>query len=102
METKFTKGEWVEHPRAKGNVIELETGRMVATCNNYFTNMDNGKCVEENHANAKLIIAAPVMLAALQNIVEQFEQIPERFPFPVDLADSIRVFGKEAIKKAID
>ena len=48
--------------------------------------------------NAQVIEAAPDMLDALKDIVEQFERT--RIAVPADLADSIRVFGKAAISKA--
>ena len=48
--------------------------------------------------DAHLIVAAPEMLEALEDIVEQFEKT--HFQVGPDLSDSIRVFGKQAITKA--
>ena len=53
---------------------------------------------DENNANAHLIAAAPDLLEALEDIVKQFEKTI--FMTGPDLADSIRVFGKQAIAKA--
>lgn len=47
---------------------------------------------------ANVIAAAPELMEALREIVEQFERT--RMSVPADLADSIRVFGKAALAKA--
>lgn len=53
-----------------------------------------------SQANATLIAAAPELLEALQDIVEQAGKT--KMMLPADLADSIRVFGRAAISKATD
>jgi len=49
---------------------------------------------------ARMIAAFPAVLEALQDIVEQYEA--SRLSVGADLADSIRVFGKQALAKALD
>ena len=50
------------------------------------------------HADGYLMSAAPDMYEALCDIVEQAEKT--MMPIPADLADSIRVFGRAALRKA--
>ncbi|MDD4970845.1 MAG: hypothetical protein PHT07_15565 [Paludibacter sp.] len=108
METKFTNGEWAavvsktpdiswyKHiVDEKGNTIALVLDRTRLVSN------DNKPAMQlENEGNVKLILAAKDMYFALQDIIEQFEKT--KMPVPIDLADSIRVFGIPALKKAIE
>ena len=68
-EFKGTKGEWLENKYAKGN-IQSQNGRGIASCMGYSSNSDEGAHVIENLANAKLIIAAPDLLDACQELLE--------------------------------
>ena len=53
---------------------------------------------KESEANAHLVAAAPELLEALEDIVDQWQKT--RMRVPADLSDSIRVFGQKAIRKA--
>lgn len=55
-ELGITKGEWQHFKFAKGNVEA--NGRSVANCMGYSNNTDAGKHIEENYANAELVIDA--------------------------------------------
>lgn len=100
METKFTKGQWVDVKYSPGNIVSAESGRLIANCMSYSSNRNAQQIYEENLANSRLIKAAPDMFEALLDIIQQLELA--KTPVPADLADSIRVFGKAAIKKAIE
>ena len=63
-EFKGTRGEWIMHPKANGNVISKDEGRVVSNCMGYSTSINSDKARDENLANAKLIIAAPDLLEA--------------------------------------
>jgi len=65
FEFKGTKGKWINHPLTQGNIIEKNSGRLIANCMSYQTNTDNGEHINENLANARLICAAPKMLKTL-------------------------------------
>lgn len=53
---------------------------------------------EEDRKRMSLISAAPEMLEALEDIVDQW--VRTRQQVPPDLSDSIRVFAQKAIQKA--
>ena len=92
MEAKYTPGPW----KIGGVVDGAEMSNATVTASNRIV-ADVG--FESNgSANARLIAAAPEMLEALEDIVQQFERT--RIMVGTDLADSIRVFGKQAIAKA--
>ena len=65
METQFTKGEWTTKGKyqTEGHVFSKNGNdeRLIASCMGYSSNIDNGKHIKENIANAKLIAAAPTM-----------------------------------------
>lgn len=65
---KFTPGPWRQHPKAKGNIENID-GRVVANCLGYQTNTDNGEHHDENLNNAKLIASSPNLLLSLFNLV---------------------------------
>ena len=88
----YTKGEWKVEDATQVVVGE----RLVANTGGYSTNYTLER--EQNEANARLIAAAPDMYEALKDIIEQAEKT--HFPIGADLANSIRVFGKQAIAKS--
>lgn len=55
-----------------------------------------GKWDEESQANHDLVLAAPDLLAALKELVSEFEKLQGAWPFPSDAKDLARA----AIKKA--
>jgi hypothetical protein len=84
--------EWSCHA-ATTVVTEHEGHRiLIAECSG------GGRSAAESVVDARLIAAAPELLEALEDIVEQSERT--NMALPPDLADSIRVFGKAAIRKA--
>ena len=70
-ESKFTPGPWFIDRRSETHVKGQED-RSVCSTGGYASNMphDRDTYVEENIANARLIAAAPDLLAALQRITE--------------------------------
>ena len=52
----ITKGEWRHNKHSRGNVEA--NGRSVANCMGYSTNIGRGEHIEENYANADLVIDA--------------------------------------------
>ena len=52
----ITKGEWQHNKHSRGNVEA--NGRSIAGCMGYSTNMGNGDHIDENYANAELVIDA--------------------------------------------
>ena len=52
----ITKGEWRHNKHSRGNVDA--NGRSVANCMGYSTNIGRGEHIEENYANADLVIDA--------------------------------------------
>ena len=94
MGTKHTPGEWTQSKFANGNIVSKETGRLVANCMGYSTNMDNGEHIKESLANAKLIAAAPELLEALKNCLFGVEKMIGW--------EEVSEQAKEAIKKATE
>ncbi|HRY33427.1 MAG TPA: hypothetical protein P5531_10715 [Bacteroidales bacterium] len=93
METKHTPGPWVErndHVTTK-ECKNRHFADKICECN--WGNDD------ENEANMRLIAAAPDLLDALIDIIEQFECTT--IDVGADLADSIRIFGRKAVHQAI-
>ena len=71
MKTQHTKGEWANSIRG----IKSDKGLLIAQCwygdnSNAEGNLNAVPSIEEYHANAKLIAAAPELLEALQNITK--------------------------------
>lgn len=101
-EFKGTKGEWKLN-LPDGNVVYSSEGVKVATAN-FATSQQPIPTVmsaEESHANAKLIAAAPAMLAALIEISEGngvFNR--DRLIHASNTIDNMKELALEAIKKA--
>jgi len=60
--------------------------------------LDDNKTLTGSINFCPLHAAAPEMLEALKDIVEQYQKT--RLPVGPDLGDSIRVFGQQAISQA--
>lgn len=101
METKHTTGEWLIHEKAAGNVIQKDTGRVVANCRAYTSNVNPHLVDEENMANAKLIAAAPDLLEALSELID-INESEEVFDIKVNRMVNALSNSKEAIKKATE
>lgn len=97
--SQHTPGPWfIAHDgsaavAAEPDIIIETNDRHIAFCFGIGPNNDT-QAVADYH----LIAAAPELLDALKDIVRQFEK--SRVMVGPDLADSIRVFGKQAIAKA--
>jgi len=89
---EYSKGEWKRSKQ--GWLIRTADERI---CKVYHTPDKNGQD-EIAEANANLIAAAPDMYEALEDIINQVEAT--HLLLGADLADSIRVFGKQAVAKA--
>jgi len=91
----YTKGGWkvTETPYAR-----VVTDDGVGIANYYDSDFTKRPRFWQAKVNATLGAAAPEMYEALKDIIEQAEKT--HLPIGADLADSIRVFGKQAIAKA--
>lgn len=99
MESKFTRGEWIENPKAKGNVMS-KSGRSIANCNGYRSNKDDIDI--ENFANARLICAAPDMFNALTAFVENVDRwIKTGEPADEETSKKIYEDAKNSLNKAL-
>ncbi len=78
---EYTKGKWIQYYRSEGNVIEKKTGRTIANCMSYSSNINFEKILDENLSNAKLISKAPEMHEALKEISELLEKNYEKLQF---------------------
>ena len=88
--SKFTNTPWRAGITSHRYVLGADN-RLIATPNKKDTD-------ELRAERAHLIAAAPDMYEALEDIIEQAEKT--NLLIGADLADSIRVFGKIALKKA--
>lgn len=96
MKTKHTPGEWkVVHEFN----VESEEG-FVATCGGQRGLMDPEKQTEMNNANARLISAAPDMLAALKDVLNRVEASDEWWMSCADKGGIDTEIIEEAIAKA--
>jgi len=106
METKFTKGKWFAVDYA--GTISIQNGDYYGDddilCYQDFDGQEFCISQEEAEANAKLIVAAPLLLEALQLIVDRVERDwsliarPEQY----GLKTAFIAEAKEAIKKATE
>ena len=95
MTTKPTPGPWVR----EGLAIMYRPAHAPNVGALFIARVQRGPLtLDEVEANARLIAAAPDMLEALKDILEQFDCSQIRMG--ADLSDSIRVFGKQAVAKA--
>ncbi len=92
--TKENGGGWPGHRIAMPGRMR-DGARTVAIT---YRQNSEPEWVAEDEANARLIAAAPELLEALEDIIEQADLT--LFRIGPDLADSIRVFGKPAVAKA--
>lgn len=87
MSTKHTPGPWILTGNA-GQVYGLDS-RKVSDCGNCAVNL-------ENHANARLIAAAPELLGALKSALRALED--NLSPGPMD--EDAKTAARLAIAKA--
>jgi len=104
----YTRGEWIADIRVgmvavhvddkeKFNCLDATQNECIYVRHGY-RGKDGWEVSPEYIANAHLIAAAPEMYEALKDIIEQAEKT--LIMLGPDLADSIRVFGKQALAKA--
>ena len=72
MKTDFTPGPW----RQTGTNVRTKDGGLICTAANHWA--DTTTPGGEKEANARLIAAAPELLAALEWIVDDWERATER------------------------
>ena len=89
---KYTKGDWKLRRHGLYQEVYVDTPEKPRS-KQYTICVDIGR-----DENAHLLVAAADMYEALKDIIEQAEKT--HLPIGADLADSIRVFGKQAIAKA--
>lgn len=71
-----TPGDWIVHPKAKANVLAIETGFTVASCGGWNdSSIESGYIEREQHANARLIADAPALLAEVVKLRAELEQV---------------------------
>jgi hypothetical protein len=73
MGAQHTNIPWRTHPHAHAHVISVSSGRSVANCGGYTSNIKGEKAYEENEANADFVILACnahyELLAALRDLL---------------------------------
>ena len=74
---EYTKGKWIQYYRSEGNVIEEKTGRTIANCMSYSSNINSEKIINENLANAKLISKCPEMHQTLKEVQSDINIVGE-------------------------
>jgi hypothetical protein len=99
----YTPGEWKQQGfRVYTGAVEGGLSRSIIDCNLSRVSNRDGRLsaaeFAECEANVALVLAAPALLAALEDIVEEAKKTI--MMLPADLADSIRVFAVPAIAAA--
>lgn len=97
METKHTKGEWQRHPVQRGLVVTIDEKNQIF--NLPITTVELQDSILESEANAKLIAAAPDLLAALNQCVTLLS--PSAIVMDVH-KEMVRNDAIETIKKATE
>ena len=87
METKHTQGPWLDK---SGEVYAEETGRTIARC-------DIGGHDETSEANARLIAAAPDLLAALEGMIGH---LPDCFEIRTEVKELRMSIPKDIFERA--
>ena len=72
MKTDFTPGPW----RQTGTNVRTKDGGLICTATNHWA--DTTTPLVEKEANARLIAAAPELLAALEWLVDDWERVTGR------------------------
>lgn len=110
MKTTHTPGPWAEYERTKDNSIIISGERLVCHVYNWSTPSPAKSFIEENEqqrleceANARLIAAAPDLLAALKDLHKNISFLRDSIEGNerLDLDESLDLIVK-AIKKATD
>jgi hypothetical protein len=81
-ERTHTSGPWLHSAMAAGIIVDTKN-RTVANCGR----SDHPFVSAENYKNARLISAAPDLLAALESMVDMFERHIDGREGPDDAAD---------------
>lgn len=98
MNTKHTPAPWTVNPKAKTNI--RHGNLTIANC----SSTHDGSREEEEIANAKLIAAAPELLEALREYVNNEERgirYANKYGIPHQVSEKYRL-AKAAIKKATE
>jgi hypothetical protein len=104
IEAKFTPSPWMIEDLTlyRGDEMIIDNnGHFIAAImqRKKVNKMDKQDAWDETNANSKLIVNAPDLFNALQDIIEQFDKIGG-FDGLSDLQDSINIFGRKALLKA--
>ena len=102
---KHTKGKLIETPKAKGNIESKETGRYIASCMGYSSNVNSDKIIEENIANTKRIIKCWNTYDELLEALIEIERGKgvfdmDRLIHASNVIENMKTIAKKAIKKA--
>ncbi len=102
----ITKGEWRHNKHSRGNVEA--NGRSVANCMGYSTNIGRGEHIEENYANADLVIdagnTAQVCGLLPSELLKQRDELKEALKEMSELFEKLHgsaIVGKTIRQKAL-
>lgn len=93
---KHTPGPWDVR---EFRVFAVKNDRTVASCGQYFNNQDEGANYDENCANARLIAAAPELLAACEQLIRA-EIAPRQIS--IEGVTAALESARSAVKKALE